>query len=95
FQEAVIDVLVAKTLAAAETTGEHLVTVSGGVSCNHRLREAMTSACAAAGLELRIAAPAFTTDNAAMIAFAAAIKQGRSADPTPLDQDIDPNLGLG
>lgn len=95
FQEAVIDVLVAKTLAAAADTGEQLVTVSGGVSCNSRLREAMTAACHSRGLDLRIAAPAYTTDNAAMIAYVAAIKQGLSADPTRLDQDIDPNLGLG
>jgi len=95
FQEAVVGVLVAKTLAAAAHTGERLVAVSGGVSCNTRLREAMCAACESRGLELRIAAPAFTTDNAAMIAYVAAIKQGLVADPTLLDQDIDPNLGLG
>jgi N6-L-threonylcarbamoyladenine synthase len=94
FQEAVVDVLVSKTLAAAAHTGERLVTVSGGVSCNTRLREVITAACASRGLELRIAAPAYTTDNAAMIAYVAAIKQGLSADPTLLDRDIDPNLGL-
>ncbi len=94
FQEAVIEVLVAKTLAAARKTGERLVTVSGGVSCNRRLREAMTEACEESGLELRIAAPAYTTDNAAMIAWAAALKHARGAAPTPLDEDIDPNLKL-
>jgi N6-L-threonylcarbamoyladenine synthase len=95
FQEAVIDVLVAKTLAAAQVTGEKLVTVSGGVSCNSRLSEAMTAACAGHNLELKFAEAAHSTDNAAMIAFAAAIKQGMISDPTGLDQDIDPNLGLG
>ncbi len=95
FQEAVIDVLVSKTLAAAAATGERIIGLSGGVSCNRRLREAMTAACAARGLDLRIADPAHATDNAAMIAWAAAIKQGQAADPTLLNQDIDPNLGLG
>lgn len=94
FQEAVVEILVAKTLAAARRTGERLVTVSGGVSGNSRLREAMAEACAAAGRELRFAAPAYTTDNAAMIAYVAAIRQGQAADPTPWDRDIDPNLRL-
>lgn len=94
FQEAVIEILVAKTVAAARQTGERIVTVSGGVSCNQRLRETMTAACEKAGLDLRIAAPEYTTDNAAMIAWAAAIKQGQAADPTPFNQDIDPNLKL-
>lgn len=94
FQEAVIDILVAKTLAAAEATGEGLITVSGGVSCNSRLREAMADACARRGCDLKFAEAVHSTDNAAMIAFAAAIKQGMNADPTGLDQDINPNLGL-
>jgi N6-L-threonylcarbamoyladenine synthase len=38
FQEAVVDVLVRKTIRAAGTCGVNLVTVSGGVSCNSRLR---------------------------------------------------------
>ncbi|MCB1062693.1 MAG: tRNA (adenosine(37)-N6)-threonylcarbamoyltransferase complex transferase subunit TsaD [Verrucomicrobiae bacterium] len=94
FQEAVVEILVAKTMAAAASTGASLVTVSGGVSCNSRLREVMTAACEKNGLQLRIAAPAYTTDNAAMIAWAAAIKHGQGADPTLLDSDIDPNLKL-
>ncbi|MCB1234235.1 MAG: tRNA (adenosine(37)-N6)-threonylcarbamoyltransferase complex transferase subunit TsaD [Verrucomicrobiae bacterium] len=94
FQEAVVDVLTGKTLAAARATGERLVTLSGGVSCNHRLREAMRAACDAAGLELRIAEPRYCTDNAAMIGFVAATQQGLVADPTLLSQDIDPNLRL-
>ncbi|MCB0643462.1 MAG: tRNA (adenosine(37)-N6)-threonylcarbamoyltransferase complex transferase subunit TsaD, partial [Phaeodactylibacter sp.] len=70
FQEAVIEVLVAKTITAARRTGERIVSLSGGVSCNRRLREAMSAACEHAGLDLRIAAPEYTTDNAAMIAWA-------------------------
>jgi N6-L-threonylcarbamoyladenine synthase len=48
FQEAVVDVLVAKTLAAAQATGRRTVAVSGGVSCNTRLREKLQESCAAA-----------------------------------------------
>ena len=44
FQEAVVDVLVQKTIRAAKSSGVDLVTVSGGVSANSRLRSKMTEA---------------------------------------------------
>jgi N6-L-threonylcarbamoyladenine synthase len=93
FQEAVVDVLVAKTLAAADQCRRGLVTISGGVSCNSRLRERMQGASAAEGIELRVARPALCTDNAAMIAFVAA---GRLANEqfSPLTAEISPNLPL-
>ncbi len=93
FQRAVVDVLVAKTVAAARAAGHSLVTVSGGVSCNQELRKRMTLGCAAAKLELRFAEPRLCTDNAAMIAFAALqrLQQGAT---TPLTTEIDPNLAL-
>ncbi len=93
FQEAVVDVLVAKTLGAARSARRKTVALSGGVSCNSRLREKMGVACQLSGLELLIADPALCTDNAAMIAFAAlqrAVKNIRS----PMTADIDPNLRL-
>ncbi|MGI9241226.1 MAG: tRNA (adenosine(37)-N6)-threonylcarbamoyltransferase complex transferase subunit TsaD, partial [Verrucomicrobiales bacterium] len=55
FQQAVIEVLVKKTLRAAAQSGENLVTLSGGVTCNQVLRSAMTDACDQAGLQLLIA----------------------------------------
>lgn len=94
FQEAVVEVLVSKSVAAARRVGLDLVTVSGGVSCNTRLREAMAEACEAAGFDLRFAAPEYSTDNAAMIAWAGALRFAGGVDPTPLEQDIDPNLAL-
>jgi N6-L-threonylcarbamoyladenine synthase len=93
FQEAVVDVLVAKTLAAARECRRKLVTVSGGVSCNSRLRERFGKACAAGGIELRLAQPALCTDNAAMIAFVAAERLARGED-SPLGAEISPNLPL-
>ena len=56
FQRAVVDVLVAKTIAAARLRDVGLVTVSGGVSCNGELRAEMSLGCERAGLELRFAA---------------------------------------
>jgi N6-L-threonylcarbamoyladenine synthase len=93
FQEAVVQILVRKTIAAAKSVEIHTVTVSGGVSCNLRLRHEMNRAAAAAGMNLRLAAPALTTDNAAMIAFVAG-ERFRSASFTSWNEDADPNLKL-
>ncbi len=93
FQEAVVDVLVAKTMQAAAATGRGVVALSGGVSCNTRLREKMGEACEAHGIELLIADMALCTDNAAMIAHVAALKLARG-ETSPVAVDIDPNLRL-
>jgi tRNA N6-adenosine threonylcarbamoyltransferase len=93
FQCAVVDVLVAKTIAASRLAGRNLITVSGGVSRNGELRRQMSSACERAGLELRFAAPALCTDNAAMIGFAAQLRFERG-ESTPLPTEINPNLVL-
>lgn len=93
FQQAVIDVLVAKTLRAAKATGRDTIALSGGVSLNRGLRGAFADACKRADLRLATAEPGLCTDNAAMIGFAAllhAFEQRFS----PLDVDIDPNLSL-
>jgi N6-L-threonylcarbamoyladenine synthase len=70
FQEAVVDVLVRKTIAAARDTGVEQVFLAGGVASNARLRERMDVACAEAGLRLYYPPPALCTDNGAMIAAA-------------------------
>lgn len=93
FQEAVVDVLVEKTIRAARATHQRVVALSGGVSCNSRLREKMRAACARAGLTLLIAPPALCTDNAAMIGYVAALKFAEG-ETSPLTGDIDPNLRL-
>jgi N6-L-threonylcarbamoyladenine synthase len=93
FQEAVVDVLVAKTLAAARATRRRIVALSGGVSCNARLRECLGEACRRAGLGLLVAPPALCTDNAAMIGYVAALKLALG-EASPLDVDIDPGLRL-
>jgi N6-L-threonylcarbamoyladenine synthase len=88
-----VDVLVAKTLRAAATTGRELVAVSGGVSCNTRLREKLRATCWSRELELLIADPALCTDNAAMIGYVATLKLA-AGETSPLTDDIDPNLRL-
>lgn len=71
FQEAVIDVLVEKTLLAAAKTGVRRVLLAGGVAANSRLRERLQAETAAAGLELYFPPLDLCTDNAAMIGAAA------------------------
>ncbi len=89
FQEAVVDVLVAKLAAAASACGRKRVSVSGGVSANARLVGKLTARCAADGLELLFAPSALRTDNALMIAYAAAHRAERAS---PIDTDISPNF---
>ena len=93
FQEAIVDVLVTKTLRAARELGARHVSVSGGVSCNGRLRDVFAQRCARAGLTFWPAPAVYTTDNAAMIAFAA-LHRFRAGERSPLEADVDPNLRL-
>ncbi|MCX8108873.1 MAG: tRNA (adenosine(37)-N6)-threonylcarbamoyltransferase complex transferase subunit TsaD [Verrucomicrobiae bacterium] len=94
-QAAIVDVLVFKTLRAAKRVGADTVTVSGGVACNLALREALAAACQQAGMMLRVAEPAFCTDNAAMIGLLAELKMCRGTSPTDLDADIEAGWPLG
>jgi N6-L-threonylcarbamoyladenine synthase len=93
FQEAVVDVQVAKTVRAALAYEVEQVTVVGGVAANTRLRARMEAACADAGLRLLIPSPALCTDNGAMIA-AAGWNRLAAGERTPLDARADPNLPL-
>ncbi|MEN2444696.1 tRNA (adenosine(37)-N6)-threonylcarbamoyltransferase complex transferase subunit TsaD [Bacillus sp. FSL W8-1141] len=74
FQESVIEVLVGKTLKAAEAYGVKQVVLAGGVAANKGLREALTSAFAKLS-EVNVMIPPLSlcTDNAAMIAAAGTI----------------------
>lgn len=93
FQEAIVEVLVEKSLRAARQYRASVISVSGGVSCNHRLREVFAQRCRKAGLNLFLAAPALTTDNAAMIAFAA-LHRFKAGHRSALEEDVNPNLPL-
>ena len=71
FQEAVVDVLAAKLLKAAELTGVHDVVIAGGVAANRALRERLARETGRRGLALHAPAPALCADNAAMVGMAA------------------------
>ena len=66
FQEAVVDVLVKKAIKAAKDFNVKTIIAAGGVACNARLRERLTAEVPR-NVNLQLAAPAFCTDNAAMI----------------------------
>lgn len=68
FQRAVVDVLVGKTLAAAEAEGITAITVAGGVAANRELRERLTSEAEKRGWRFVAPPMDLCTDNAAMIA---------------------------
>jgi N6-L-threonylcarbamoyladenine synthase len=93
FQQAIIDVLVTKTIAAAQKYDVDLVTVSGGVSCNQELRRQLHDACSRNGFEFKNAEPWLCTDNAAMIAFVALLRL-RVGFESQVTEDVDPNLAL-
>lgn len=67
FQEAVVDVLVMKTMAAARQNDVERVVLSGGVACNSRLRKKARDAASEERVELFVAPPRLCTDNAAML----------------------------
>ncbi|MGI6657337.1 MAG: tRNA (adenosine(37)-N6)-threonylcarbamoyltransferase complex transferase subunit TsaD [Desulfobulbus sp.] len=83
FQEAVVEVLVDKTLDAAEQTGSSRIVIGGGVAANSRLRALFAERCAARDLRLFMPSPVFCTDNAAMIGVAGYYQflAGRLAEP--------------
>ena len=68
FQECVVDVLVGKTMRAADASGLDRVVVGGGVAANRRLRARLQEEATARGLDLVLPEMRFCTDNAAMVA---------------------------
>ena len=92
-QEAIIDPLIDKSILAAKQHGHPLIAVSGGVSCNQRLRAKLYQRCEAEGLMPIFAAPHLCTDNAGMVAFAAAQRFATGL-RSPLEQEVDPNWKL-
>ena len=93
-QAAIVEVLVTKTLRAAERLGVRCVTASGGVTCNKALRTELERGCARKGFKLRLAGRELCTDNAAMIGILAERKFLKGAVGEDLDGEIRPGWSL-
>jgi len=93
FQQAVVDVQVAKTMAAARHVAADRVLLCGGVAANSGLRQGLAEACTKDGISLHVPPMELCTDNAAMVAAcgAAMLKRGIVMG---LDVSPDPSLPL-
>jgi len=97
FQEAIVDVLVAKSLLALEHTGLDQLVVAGGVGANRQLRSALDAAASRIGFAVFYPEPALCTDNGAMIAFAGCLRlvaMGPAADPQSYAFTVRPRWDL-
>jgi N6-L-threonylcarbamoyladenine synthase len=93
FQESVVDVLVTKTMRAAEATGARSIVLGGGVAANSALRERLATRAADCGLPLIVPRPGLCTDNGAMIGAAGA-RRFLAGERSGLDLDARPSLPL-
>jgi N6-L-threonylcarbamoyladenine synthase len=93
FQQAVVDIEVAKTMAAIDHTMVDTVFLCGGVAANSGLRTGLAKACVDRSVTLHVPAMELCTDNAAMVASCgtAMLRRGLY---TSLDAAPDPNLPL-
>jgi N6-L-threonylcarbamoyladenine synthase len=94
FQEAVVDVLTRRAVAACRDNGVTDLVIGGGVAANSRLRSLAEERCAAAGLRLRVPPPKLCTDNGAMVAALGSLLVEADVAPSPLDLPADPALAL-
>lgn len=93
FQQAVLDVLVQKTVHAAEQSGINTILLAGGVAANGTLREQLQQAAAEKGIQVYYPPVEFCTDNAAMIGAAAHYKAVRQ-EYADLSLNAVPNLSF-
>ena len=92
FQQAVIDVLVRKTILAVEKTDVQTVVLGGGVAANKTLRTQLETACSTRNICFQAAPWAYCTDNAAMIA-ALGYHQLKAGDIAGYDLDAHAHSG--
>ena len=92
FQEAVVDVLTRKAVAACRDQGVRHLQIGGGVAANSRLRALAQERCDAAGIDLRVPRPGLCTDNGAMVAALGAQMVLRGRTPSELGLSADSSM---
>jgi N6-L-threonylcarbamoyladenine synthase len=93
FQDAVVDVLVTKTIRAARASGARSIVLGGGVAANTALRARLGHAAEELGVPLIVPRPSLCTDNGAMIGAAGA-RRFAAGERAGLDLDARPSLPL-
>jgi N6-L-threonylcarbamoyladenine synthase len=93
FQDAVVDVCIAKLLRGAEQIGAVTVVIGGGVAANSRLRTRLLDVAEAQGRRVFLPSRSLCTDNGAMIA-AAAWQRLKTDGPSSLSGGVNPSLRL-
>jgi len=94
FQDAIVEVLVSKSMAALKKTGLSRLVVAGGVGANRQLRAGLDAAAARQGCEVFYPELALCTDNGAMIAFAAALRWKHALPPADSTFNVLPRWEL-
>ena len=94
FQEAIVDVLVQKSLAACTATGIESLVIAGGVAANSRLRELAEQRCEKAGVKLRIPSPLLCTDNGAMVAALGSLMSSAGRTASAIDFSASSSLAV-
>ena len=93
FQASVVDVLVTKTIRAAQAVGARSIVLGGGVAANSALRGELAERARDLGLPLIVPRPGLCTDNGAMIGAAGA-RRFLAGERAALDLDARPSLPL-
>jgi N6-L-threonylcarbamoyladenine synthase len=94
FQEAIVDVLLQKSLAACKTTGIESLVIAGGVAANSRLRQLAEQRCTDARIRLRIPSPILCTDNGAMVAALGSLMSRAGRAPSAIDFSATSSLAV-
>lgn len=96
-EQAIVDVLVGKTVRAAVAHKVKTVILAGGVAANAKLRRTLAQALAETAPKMKFVEPpfAYCTDNAAMIAMAAFFVAKRKKFDDPAKMDVDSGWELG
>jgi N6-L-threonylcarbamoyladenine synthase len=89
FQEAVVDVLITKSISACKESGIDSLVIAGGVAANSRLRQLAVDRCNAAGIKLSIPPIQLCTDNGAMVAALGSLAINHGAKPSQIGIEAD------